>query len=272
MEQVVKRYGEDSDLVNERDGLQDSVARMGAAYMDDLNYEVADIGDAGELIDKEERFPAQGRDHLDITSREASNFLYGLAEDKESHAALSVAQQAYTSGQLAAPNTSSTDASVVGSVGATVHGILDQGRMDAIDEKYGDDLDAKNKEIAESTAWKTAATSMAVGAGVGLVAVPTMGVGAVAVPLVMGVAEESANTYFGNSFNESAEEEAKRYEDQKDDERRMEKQEYMDAGLTTSLVPVKTYAALHATTESERAEMWNNVKGSYYDGAQYAKS
>jgi hypothetical protein len=272
MEQVVKRYGTDSDLVHERDGLSDSVARMGAAYMDDFNYAVSDIGDGGDLIDKDKRFPAQDHDRLDISPREASNFLHGLAQDKESHAALSVAQQAYTSGQLATPNTSSTDASVVGSIGATVHGILDQGRMDAIDEKYGDDLDAKNKEIAESTAWKTAATSMAVSAGVGLVAVPTMGAGAIAVPIAMGVVEESANTYFGNSFNESAEEEAKRYEDQKDDERRMDKQEYMDAGLTTSLVPVKTYVAEHATTDSERTEIWNNVKGSYYDGAQYAKS
>ncbi|MFK4098836.1 hypothetical protein ACI2L1_01865 [Streptomyces sp. NPDC019531] len=272
MEKVVERYGADPGLVNERDGLQDSVARMGAAYMDDLNYQVADIGDAGDLIDKDKRFPADDHGRLDVTSREASNFLYGLAQDKESHAALSMAQQAYTSGQLADPNTTSTDARAVASVGATVHGILDQGRMDAIDEKYGDDLDAKNKEIAESTAWKTAATSMAVGAGVGLVAVPTMGVGAIAVPIAMGVAEGSANTYFGNSFNEAAEEEAKRYEDKKDDERRMDKQEYMDAGLTTSVVPVKSYVAQHATTESERVQMWSDVKGAYFDGAQYAKS
>ncbi|MFF0090879.1 hypothetical protein ACFYSF_13110 [Streptomyces canus] len=271
MEQVVKRYGTDSDLVNDRDGLQDSVARMGAAYMDDLNYAVSDIGAGGNLIDKDGRFPAQDHDRLGISSREASNFLHGLAQDKESHAALSVAQQAYTSGQLADPNTSSTDARAVGSVGATVHGILDQGRMDAIDEKYGDDLDAKNKEIAESTAWKTAATSMAVGAGVGLVAVPTMGAGAIAVPIVMGVAEGSANTYFGNSFNEAAEEEAKLYEDKKDDERRMDKQGYEDSGLKASYSPMNTYTAEHATTEREQLEMWGDVRDGYNAGIEYAR-
>jgi hypothetical protein len=271
MEQVVKRYGADSDLVNDRDGLQDSVARMGAAYMDDLNYAVSDMGDAGGLVDRDKRFPADDRDRLDITSREASNFLYGLAQDEESHAALSVAQQAYTSGQLADPNTTSTDARAVASIGATVHGILDQGRMDAIDEKYGDDLDAKNKEIAESTAWKTAATSMAVGAGVGLVAVPTMGVGAIAVPIAMGVAEGSANTYFGNSFNEAAEEEAKRYEDKKNDERRMDKQEYEDSGLKASYSPIATYTAEHATTDREQLDMWGDVRDGYNAGIEYAR-
>ncbi|MFE3851206.1 DUF6571 family protein [Streptomyces griseorubiginosus] len=270
MEQVVKRYGEDSDLVNDRDGLQDSVARMGAAYMDDLNYAVSDIGDGGNLVDKDERFPAQGHDRLDVSTREVTEFLYGMGQDEDSHAALSVAQQAYTSGALADPGASNSDAVVAGRVGATVHGILDQGRMHAIDEKYGDDLDAKNKALAESTSWKTAASSMAVGAGVGLIAVPTMGVGAIAVPIAVGVAEESANTYFGNSFNESAEAEAKRYEDVKDGERRMNKNAYMDAGMETSYSPVNTYVAKNATAERDRLDMWQSIQDGYNSGIRQA--
>ncbi|MEU0025448.1 DUF6571 family protein [Streptomyces sp. NPDC006335] len=269
MEKVVQRYGSDPELLSDRDGLSDSVAEMGAAYMDDLNYAAADIGGSGNVIGKDELFPAAGRERMEVSPREAGEFLRSLGHDKDAHATVSLAQQAYTSGLLADPNTSPSEAATVARIGGTVHGILDQGRMDQIESDYGDKGDAKNREIAESTAWKSSATSIAIGAGVGLIAVPTMGAGAIAVPIAIGVAEGTANTYFGNMFEADAEEQAKEAEDERNKEKRMDENQFEDAGLTASQLPLNRYILNNGVAQEDSGEMVSGVQNAYMFGRQY---
>jgi hypothetical protein len=141
--------------------------------------------------------------------------------------------------------------------------------MDQIESDYGDKGDAKNREIAESTAWKSSATSIAIGAGVGLIAVPTMGAGAIAVPIAIGVAEGTANTYFGNMFEADAEEQAKEAEDERNKEKRMDENQFEDAGLTASQLPLNRYILNNGVSQEDSGEMVSGVQNAYMFGRQY---
>lgn len=70
MSQVIAVVAEDSEYVSDRPGVGDSLAKMGAGYIDDLNWAVSDFGGAGyNTSTRDAAFQhSEGLGHVDVTS------------------------------------------------------------------------------------------------------------------------------------------------------------------------------------------------------------
>ena len=264
MEKIVKKVGDDPDLLNRMKPLADSVANMGAGYIDDLNWAAANVGNAGDAVGRDSVFPAGDRNRMDVSFRGATSFLYALGRNEDTHATISLAQQAYTSAILADSHTSHSAAQEAARVGAYVHGAVDEGRVDQIEADYKDKEDAKNQAIAASNEWKKSATELVVGTGVGLITAPTAGVGSVAVPIALSASESAVNTFFGNMIDADAP------EADYSNEARMDKTEFTDSGVTSSVLPLKRYFTAADVPQHERGDMLSNVEDGYAFGQRMA--
>ncbi|CAM5561136.1 hypothetical protein SSPIM334S_00416 [Streptomyces spiroverticillatus] len=100
MRKVVALYSPTSK-VEPQDALMDSLGRMGAAYIDDLNYSTLDFGGGGDDLDRDQLFRTDKTRHGGFGEFEARNFMNVVASDEEGYKILSAAQRGLLPGQVA---------------------------------------------------------------------------------------------------------------------------------------------------------------------------
>ncbi|MCX4586722.1 DUF6571 family protein [Streptomyces sp. NBC_01481] len=207
-EKVVERYGQDpeykgdkqtglsgAELLAKQEGIGDSLGRIGAAYIDDINWGLNGGADKSlYALDNGGRANLDERAHFD---RDAlTPFLSTLGQDPDAYADLGTAEQAYTTSMIEKyPPTmkdgvlDSVDTETALRTGAEVQGILDTSRAEEIkadgaaaDEKYNKAIDARierDKMIA----------GLATGGMFSLVPTPGAGAAATVIPIVADGAE-----------------------------------------------------------------------------------
>ncbi|MCL8016801.1 hypothetical protein [Streptomyces sp. AS02] len=241
MQRLVTTYGDHPELMHERPGIEDSISKAGAAYIDDLNNGVSDFGDRnGDKRDP--LYDTKGQEHAKIPRGDALDFLTVMGQNEDTHAAISQAQQAYTLGVLDSTR-NTTEAEAVVRTGAQVHGVLDDSRVKQIESDYlGDETKAK-EELGKSTEWIKWGTGAVIGGAVG---VATGGMGAaIAVPLAAETVGGALETFVGQQIDDTAE----KFKANHDDTLNQAQDEYTRTGESRAALPVTAYMTAHGIEE-----------------------
>ncbi|MFF3936370.1 hypothetical protein [Streptomyces phaeofaciens] len=268
MDQVIDRYNATS-ADGPHEAIKDSLARMGAAYIDDLNYSTYNFGGSGDALGRGEIFGAagDGREHRDFGETAARNFMMLVGRDEEGYQTLSAAQQVYTASGLTAHEDDKGSGLAFAHNASKVHGILDATRELEIRTEFKDDEDQRNLELEKQGEWRKFGVSSSVAAVVGVGSVVVLGpaagvVAATAVPLLMETAGESANTAYGNHTLQYL----KDNEYNNDPEALAATQTVREIGERGAWVPVQNYGQTVGMSQDDMRELQPLIAGSYYDG------
>lgn len=246
MEQVVKHVSKNIDFVDGKPGIGNSLARMGAGYMDDLNWSTIDEGGRGSVEGRDDLYNHDGSGHLNLTQSTASHFLYNVAQGKSGYEILSSAQQAFTLNALEAHGGTPDAAQKVLNNGGYVHGILDEARISHLDKQYGDATEKINGKLGESAGWKKFGISQGIGVATGLALLPVGGPGvsaavAFGVPTLVEGAVGAVENRWGNEIDR----ETKEKEADLSDKNRMTATRWSDLGQLRAVTPALLHMKEH---------------------------
>ncbi|MFD5159068.1 hypothetical protein ACFWMJ_13470 [Streptomyces hawaiiensis] len=202
MKQVVHTYGNDPELVGQHEILSDSLGRMGAGYIDDLNWGLDENRKGSTFA------PASGADgHAKFGQSDTISFLSTLGQHPDAYAEVSSAGQVYTTSvleaQVGANGIDEGPARDATRSGANIQGILDHARADqvkaegvAADKEYNDALEKRN-------GWVEFGTGAVVAAGVAggvafLPGVAAAGIAATAIPVMTDTGQGMVEQQIGN--------------------------------------------------------------------------
>ncbi|MFB7589514.1 hypothetical protein [Streptomyces sp. NPDC056169] len=267
MQKVVERYGSDPKYMHEQPGIDDSLGKMGAAYVDELNRSLETDSDSTmEEVDGspfgnndakgKSRFGEEFDTGLLWNRGDAINFMGIVSQSESGHSTLSAAESLYTTSVLdqvgPKPGTDFderdlTDARTTLRIGSEAQGIMDGSRMAQIDADYEKDSEEHKKAVAKSTEWVKFGVG-AVAAG-GVVAL-TGGAGGVLVPLAAETVGGAVTTFIGMEADDMAE----KYEKDELLKKKSDdlKAEALDSGKENSLRPGVAYATDPAWSTEER--------------------
>ena len=201
MEKVMTTYG---DPENVQDPISDSLGRMGAGYIDDLNWALND-NKANSLFS-----PTDSGGHAQFGSSAAIKFLSTVGQHPDGYSDISTAQQIYGTSALEAQadgdHINQPHAREIVRTGAEIQGILDQSRADQVTAE-GLAKDAEyNKSLGQKAGW------VSFGAGVGIAAgaaflppVAAVGVAGTLIPVFMGAGQGAISQQISTVIGDSAE-------------------------------------------------------------------
>ncbi|QDY79331.1 hypothetical protein [Streptomyces qinzhouensis] len=209
MEQIAYLYGgEDGPkMLHGSPEMVDSLGKMGAAYIDDLNYHLSGIGDG----DKDAAgFPAKYESRADFGEQGAIDFLSVLGQHETSHGVVTSAQHLYTLSMLDAhPATSGANIDAARdaiSAEAEARGILDNARVRQAELTYGANSEAANASLGRSAEWGKFAVGAVVGIGVAAIPVPGSTGAAIALaPLAAETVGSAVSTFLGQQIDKGVE-------------------------------------------------------------------
>lgn len=267
MQKVVERYGSDPKYMHEQPGIDDSLGKMGAAYIDEFNRSMETDFDT-DMQEKENspfgfndkdghsRFGKEFDTKLLWNRGDAINFLGTVAQSETGHTTLSQAEMIYTSSVLdeVGPKPGSqltdmnlTDAQTTLRIGSETQGILDECRMEQIDKDYEHDSEEHKKAVGKTTEW----VKFGVGAvAAGGVAALTGGAGGALVPLATETVGGAVVTFLGMEADDVAE----GYEKDKDLKESSDKlkEQALNEGKQNSLKPGIAYRLAPGWSEAQR--------------------
>ncbi|WP_225801555.1 DUF6571 family protein [Streptomyces sp. NK15101] len=267
MQKVVERYGSDPKYMHEQPGIDDSLGKMGAAYIDELNRSLETDSDTtmqektnspfGYNDDKgKSRFGEEFDTGLLWNRGDAVNFMGIVSQSETGHSTLSAAEMLYTTSVLdeVGPKPGSTfddrdltDARTTLRIGSEAQGIMDESRMAQIDKDYEKDSEEHKKAVGKTTEWVKFGVG-AVAAG-GVVAL-TGGAGGVLVPLAAETVGGAVTTFIGMEADDMAE----KYEKDELLKKKSDdlKDEALAMGKENSLRPGIAYANAPGWSEKDR--------------------
>ncbi|MFD4227197.1 hypothetical protein [Streptomyces sp. NPDC058545] len=275
MKDVIDTYGGDSDLRDRHEALKDSLGRMGAAYIDDLNYSTYNFGGAGDELGRDSLFAksSDGSERTDFGEAAARRFMAAVAADDEGYRTLSAAQQMYEASGLTSFGSGHQDEALVFGGNATkVHGILDESRNIGIGQEFKDDEDLRNLEMEKKAEWRKYGVSSAVagvvGVGSAVVLGPAAGVVATtAVPLIMEAVGGAVDTQYGNDTLQYL----KDAEYNNDDEALDSIDQNDLQGQASAVAPILHYADSVGMTLEEKRQLLADTETYYNNGVLAAR-
>lgn len=256
MEQVVRIVGDDHGLVADKPGIGNSLAKMGAGYMDDLNWSVSNFGDSEGGRDlRDSTFGHSGKGHIFVKNSSALSFLQSVGQHEGNYEILSQAQQQYTVSGLKAHPVPDDELKLILETGARTHGILDQARITEINHDYGEKTDEANRKMAEAAEWKKFGISQSVSVGVGLATLPfggpavatgAAGVAQIAVPMIIEGAGGAIETDQGIAIDR----ELAKQEADFDRKEESDKRDLVSIGQQQAISPLNAYIAAHPEVDN----------------------
>jgi hypothetical protein len=252
----------------------DSLGRMGAAYIDDLNYSTMNFGGSGDELHRDEIFRRGSQtSRTDFGEFGARNFMTLVAGNEEGYKTLSAAQQIFESSTLANLENDRESGLTFAHNATKLHGILDQSRISQVELEFKDSEEQTNLNQEKKGEWRKYAVSgaAAVIAGVGstLILGPAAGVAvATTVPLAMDSAAGAAGTAYGNhTLQYLKDNEFKNDASALKSIQEIEKQCEEDAWL-----PVSRYADAVGITGSEKYTLIGEIEKSHALGREKVQS
>ncbi|MBT2449287.1 hypothetical protein J7F03_19750 [Streptomyces sp. ISL-43] len=196
MQEVVSTYGGDAALLKNQESMADSLGRMGAGYIDDLNAGLSNDRD-GNVFEK----AAAG--HATFEQEQARKFLSSLGQHPDSYITMSRAESIFQASVLesqvgAGGKLNESGLKEAARTGGEFQGILDESRgkqIDAEAEKWLKDYD---RAMEKRSGWIEFGATAGIVAGVAFLPATVMAAGAAAVvvPLAVdtgsGVLEQAA--------------------------------------------------------------------------------
>ncbi|MFF2601890.1 hypothetical protein ACFVVB_22770 [Streptomyces californicus] len=209
MEQVAFVYGSEDGpkMLHEQSQLADSLGKMGAAYIDDIDYSLTGVGDH---VKDEEAFPAKYADRANLGNQGAISFLSVLGQNETSHGVVTAAQHLYTLSVLDAnPATSAANidnAHDALTIGGEARGILDHSRVQQAAETFKGEAEEQNKSLGRSGDWVKLGAGAVVGGGIAAIPLPGSTAAALVVaPLAADTVGNAVNTFIGHEIDKGLE-------------------------------------------------------------------
>ncbi|GAA3835388.1 hypothetical protein ACFS5L_36525 [Streptomyces phyllanthi] len=206
MEQVVETYGNDAALLKKQEVLSDSLGRMGAGYVDDINWALNE--NASDSI----YAPSDNYDgHAQFGRDGARNFLTALGQHPDAYAEVSLAERVYTSSVLGAQvsedgTINEPAAREAVRTGAHVQGLLDQSRADQVTAENVKKDEEYNKALEKRAGWIEFGVGVGVAAGAAfLPPVAAAGVAATLIPVATDAGTGMVEQMLGNVVGDWAE-------------------------------------------------------------------
>ncbi|MFJ8773324.1 hypothetical protein [Streptomyces microflavus] len=207
MEQVAFLYGSEDGpkMLHEQSQLADSLGKMGAAYIDDINYSLSGIGDSAK---DEELFPPKYQGRAGLGEQGAINFLSVLGQNETSHGVVTTAQHLYTLSMLDA-NPPTSEANINNAhdaltTGGEARGILDHSRVQQAETTFKDEAEQQNKSLGRSGDWVKLGAGVVVGGGIAAIPVPGSTAAALVVaPLAADTVGNAVNTFIGHEIDKN---------------------------------------------------------------------
>ncbi|MFJ8978446.1 hypothetical protein [Streptomyces sp. NPDC102282] len=265
MEQVAYLYGSEKgpEMLHKQSELADSLGKMGAAYIDDIDYSLSGIGDHSK---DDGSFPAKYEGRANFGNEGAISFLSVLGQNETSHGVVTAAQHLYTLSALDAyPATSEAnfdyarDAMVTG---AEARGILDNSRVEQAEKTYKDDTEEANKSLARSGDWVKLGAGAVVAGGIAAIPLPgTTAAALVIAPLAADTIGEAVNTFIGHEVDKSVDD----AEQDHAEKAQVTSQEFYSKGVDDLGTSYDTYTKDHPTAaETGDDQNWKEeIKASY---------
>jgi hypothetical protein len=188
--------------------------------------------------------------------------LRNVAADEEAHKALAQAQQIYGTGLMTAHEDNRADVLYAADQSIRMHGMIDEARMEAIAGQYKDEADKRNLALEKQAAWDEYGAGALIGVGTGLVAAPTAGVGAVAVPIVVDTVGGAAETVVGNHMMDWLKE--NEYENSHEAIKSLDHARV--AGSLNASAPLREYLMQNGMSDAEIREMQPSMEAAYNRG------
>lgn len=210
MQQVMLLFGSESpSLLSDQPSMADSLGRMAAAYIDDINHSVAEWGGADRgLLNEVFSSPHGG----DITDRySALPFLTILGQNETAYGLVSQAEHLYTMSSLdrfppLGQESFDRGAQLLETY-SQVRGILDHAWVEQVASDLGTESQEGIEAIERSNEWRSTLLNAGIGAGIGLglgtavVAAPTAGAAAgLLLPIAVEGGGEFLKTFLGPSL------------------------------------------------------------------------
>ncbi|MFD3945787.1 hypothetical protein [Streptomyces sp. NPDC058579] len=269
MNDVMDTYGGDSELRERHKPMIDSLGRMGAAYIDDLNYSMHNFGGTAEVVDRDALFPGSSdkSPRTDFGQATTLKFMAAVAGDEDAYKSLSAAQQVFEASGIKALSDKHDDAIAFAHNATKVHGILDESRVIQISDDFKSDETKRNLELEKQAEWRKTAVSggiaTVVGVGSAVVLGPAAGLVAMTVvPIVMDSAASGVNTTYATDTLQYLQDNEYKNDDAA-----------MDAVLATQLsgqssamVPLVNYVESTGMPMAERRELFRDAEDSYNRG------
>ncbi|KUL40135.1 hypothetical protein [Streptomyces regalis] len=241
MEKVVVTYG-NPENVNEP--ISDSLGRMGAGYIDDLNWALND-NRADSLF-----APKDPDGHMQFERENASGnaikFLSTIAQRPDAYSEISVAQQIYaTSGLEAQVHGDRIDEAHTREIvrtGAEIQGIIDQSRADQVQAEGLAKDEAYNKSLQTKTEWIKFGSGVAIAAGAAfLPPVAAVGVAGTLIPVFMDAGQGALTQQIGAVVGDSAETGKQDSSSTIQEQRKV----IFDAGRGAAMSPMSRFLEMH---------------------------
>ncbi|ARQ68386.1 hypothetical protein [Streptomyces marincola] len=210
MEQVMHLYGTlDPTLLQQSPELGRNLGIMAGMYIPDINYWASTDSEVQRGLYPDTYESPRG-EWLGNGRESTIRFLTTLGQNAEAHEAMTKAQQLYTLDNLDRFPPVDEDSTTKGidslRTAATVRGILDFGRVDAIITEYGEESAAAQQRMSQMAGWAKSGTgsfiSAGIGAGAGLAAASLSGPAVVIVPVAAGVGGGFLAEYFNQGYDE----------------------------------------------------------------------
>ncbi|MFJ4280732.1 hypothetical protein [Streptomyces massasporeus] len=201
MEKVVQTYG---DPENVKDPISDSLGRMGAGYIDDLNWGLNENRTDSLFA------PTDPEGHAKIGTSSAIKFLSSIGQHPDAYADISVAQQIYGTSALEAQvdgaGINEPHAREIVRTGAEIQGILDQSRADQVQAEGLAKDAAYNKSLQTKTEWIKFGSGVAIAAGAAfLPPVAAVGVAGTLIPVFTDAGQGALTQQVGTVIGDNAE-------------------------------------------------------------------
>ncbi|MFI8517269.1 DUF6571 family protein [Streptomyces sp. NPDC085481] len=271
-EQVMKYVGSEPKYLEDHKGLGDSFGKIGAGYIDDLDWASSNFGNAytGQGL-RDSAFGHEGPGHIDLRDSTAASFLAVAGGDEDGYKILSMAQQEYTASGLRAHPKPDGEVAQILETGSKMQGMFDQARANEIHAQFGEATKEAERKLAEAAEWKKFGVGAAVAVGVGAVALPFAGaaaggaaVAAFAVPQVAGAVAGAGMTQFGIDINRELEKNGPDFSAKE----HMKLEEFSSLGTARAVSPLDAYIRANHLEGTEWArEIHSTVETKYNDGS-----
>ncbi|MGW9304071.1 DUF6571 family protein [Streptomyces cyaneofuscatus] len=269
MEQVVFLYGSEDGpkMLHEQSQLADSLGKMGAAYIDDIDYGLSGIGDSAKDPDA---FPAKYAGRAEFGNQGAINFLSVLGQNETSHGVVTAAQHLYTLSALDAnPATSAQNidnAHDALTTGAEARGILDHARGQQAETTYKDEAEQQNKSLGRSGDWVKLGAGVVVGGGIAAIPLPGSTAAALVVaPLAADTVGNAVNTFIGQEIDKSID----KSEKDPTEQAQLTSQEFYGKGTAELGAAYDNYLKENPRMDvsADRSDWTQDVKNAYDTGS-----
>ncbi|MFF2195185.1 hypothetical protein [Streptomyces sp. NPDC058157] len=216
MQEVVSTYGGNPELLDRQRSLADSMGRMGAGYIDDLNHGL-------NANDPRSVFAGVASGRAEFGQEEARRFLSSLGQHPDSYVILSQAESVFQASVLESqvgPDGRLNQSGLMEAArtGGEFQGIMDESRgkqITADAEKWAKDYD---KAMEKRSGWVEFGSTAAIAAGVAFLPATAVAAGAAAVvvPLAVDTGSGALEQVVGGVAKDWSEAEAERQKDQKE--------------------------------------------------------